>query len=161
MKGSTRGRRCQIPEDPIKQKKLTRKDLNFIDDENIKIDNIEKFLKICEKDARFLEDFYFMDYSLFVVKINFNEKSIEWFENLKKSSDFEYYSKYIYKASESEYSYNIFCIIDYLQVFDFSKNLENKYKLIGNNYSDIPDISCVPPDMYAFRFVKFLNDNIK
>ncbi len=140
-------------------KKITRKDLNFIEDEKkLKIENVDKFLSICEKDSKFLEEFGFMDYSLFVVTINFDENSIAWFENFKKSSDYEKYSKYIYISSQNIYSYFIFCIIDYFQIYDFSKNLENKYKLIGNT-SNIPDISCVPPDIYSYRFIRFLKNH--
>jgi len=133
--------------------------LNFLEDEkNLRIENVHKFLSICEKDSKFLEDFQFMDYSLFVVKLNFDENTISWLENFKKSSDYKNYIKYIYKSTESEYSYYIFCIIDYFQIYDLTKNLENKYKSIGN-FSDIPEISCVPPDIYSFRFVRFLKNN--
>lgn len=162
MKGSTRGRKTPIPSDISSQKKVTRKDVNFLEDEkDFRIENRNKLLEICRSDAKFLEDFTFMDYSLFVVKLTFDKDSIKWIENFKKSSDYKYYSRYMYKNSDSEYSYNIFCIIDYFQVYDFTKNVENKVKLIGNNYSDIPDISCVPPDIYCYRFIKFLEDNIK
>lgn len=102
-----------------------------------------------------------MDYSLFVVKLKFDQNSIAWFENFKNSTDYDNYSKYIYKSTESAYLYYIFCIIDYFQVYDSMKQFETKYKLIGNNYSDIPPISCVPPDMYSFRFIRFLSNNFK
>jgi len=152
----------EIPTDKVQQKKITRKDLNFLEDEkNLKIENTEKFLSACEKDAKFLEDFHFMDYSLFVVKLHFDQKSISWLENFKNSPDYANYCKYLYKSHESAYSYYIFCIIDYFQVYDSMKSIETKYKLIGNNYSDIPKISCVPPDMYAFRFIMFLENNFK
>lgn len=162
LKGSTKGRRVNIPEDIVQQKKITRKDLNFLEDEKyVKIENIEKFLSVCHNDSRFLQDFNFMDYSLFVVKLIFDVNSISWLENFKNSSDYAIYSRYIYKSTESEYSYYILCIIDYFQVYDSIKQFETKYKLIGNNYTDIPEISCVPPDIYSFRFMRFLNNNFK
>jgi len=131
------------------------------DEKDFKIENIERFLLICERDAKFLEDFSFMDYSLFVVKIKFDENSIAWFESFLNSPDYKNYKQYIYKAIDSPYSYNIFCIIDYLQIFDLTKSLENRYKMFGNTYDEIPPMSCVPPNMYSFRFVWFLNKNFK
>lgn len=160
MKGSKKGRKTTIPEDPKHQKKITRKDINFLEDEQkVNIIDSEKFIKICDNDAKFLEDFYLMDYSLFYVKLKFDSETIKNFENFKNSKDLIQYSKYIYKREDKEYEYNIFCIIDYFQVFDLSKNLENKYKCIGyNNNNDIPDISCVPPDQYSARFINFIKN---
>jgi len=161
LKGSTIGRRVEIPEEIGQRKKITRKDLNFLDDENLKIENLDTFLSVSYKDVKFLEDFGFMDYSLYVVKLEFGEKSISWLENFKNSLDYANYSKYIYKSTESEYSYFILCIIDYFQVYGTLKQVETKYKLIWNYYTDIPEISCVPPEIYSFRFMRFLKNNFK
>lgn len=125
----------------------------------VNIIDSEKLIKNCDNDAKFLEDFYLMDYSLFCVKLKFDSETIKIFENFKNSKDLIQYSKYIYKTEDKEYEFFIFCIIDYFQVFDLSKNLENKYKCIGyNNYNDIPDISCVPPDQYSTRFINFIKN---
>jgi len=129
-------------------------------EENIELEKKNKFLNMCEKDSKFLEDFNFMDYSLYLVKLNFDKDSIRWMNVFESSNEREKYAKYIYKTKEGEYSYNIFCIIDYLQVFDFSKNVENKSKLLlGKGDGEVPDISCVEPAIYSYRFIKFMNDN--
>ncbi len=129
-------------------------------DEKIQIEKINKFQKICEKDSNFLKEFNFMDYSLYSVKLNFDKNSIKWMNIFESSSEKEKYEKYIYKIKEGEYSYIIFCIIDYLQIFDFSKNIENKSKSVfGKGNGELPDISCVEPETYSYRFIKFINDN--
>ena len=113
-----------------------------------------------EKDSNFLKEFNFMDYSLYVVKLNFDIETVNWMTVLEESSEKEKYWRYIYKSKEGEYSYIIFCIIDYFQVFDFSKNIENKSKLVfGKGVGELPDISCVEPETYSYRFIKFMNDN--
>jgi hypothetical protein len=136
--------------------------LNFLKDEKIMLEKIKKFQVVCERDSKFLEDFNFMDYSLYLLKLKFDQNSIRWMDVFENSSEREKYSKYIYKIKDDENSYCILCIIDYLQVFDFSKNVENKSKLLlGKGEGEIPDISCVAPDIYSYRFIKFMKDNFK
>lgn len=163
LKGSTRGREIEISKDAEKAKIQTRKDLNFLSDtkdEKIELEKLNKFQNICEKDSNFLKEFNFMDYSLYVVKLNFDEDSIKWMTVFESSKEKDKYGKYIYKTKDGEFSYIIFCIIDYLQVFDFSKNIENKSKSIfGKGGGEMPDISCVEPEIYSYRFIKFMNDN--
>jgi hypothetical protein len=48
-------------------------------------------------------------------------------------------------------------LIDFLQPFDFKKNVE--YKLKGFRYKE-GSYSCVPPDQYADRFLKFIDEYI-
>jgi hypothetical protein len=48
-------------------------------------------------------------------------------------------------------------LIDFLQPFDFKKNIE--WKLKGFMYKE-GSYSCVPPDQYADRFLKFVDEYI-
>jgi 1-phosphatidylinositol-4-phosphate 5-kinase len=49
-----------------------------------------------------------------------------------------------------------FGLIDFLQPFDFKKKVE--WKLKGLLHKE-GSYSCVPPDQYADRFLKFIDDN--
>ena len=134
------------------------------------------------KDANFLGNLDIMDYSLFVVKLNMNEiqvnslfiKSEMIFENqigYKKEnlsindedmtyirfSECKYLRKYLFKSLNPNVSY-IIAIIDFFQLYNFSKFIETKFKYyIKNRPEKITEISSVPSDVYSNRFIEFIS----
>ena len=49
----------------------------------------------------------------------------------------------------------IMSIIDYFQIFNLQKNLENKYKKFKTGAKK-EEISSIPPDEYKDRFIEFV-----
>ena len=106
---------------------------------------LEKICAIIRRDAIFLNKHNLMDYSLLLV-----------IETVKKDSDF---SKSLVsedgrnQIKHEDKVYHI-GIIDYLQAWNMSKKIENKYK--GSN----PDISAVPPYPYYHHFLRYAQNHI-
>jgi hypothetical protein len=71
-------------------------------------------------------------------------------------------SRYAYRTFVSANGKYVYCLglIDYLQKFNLSKFLENKYKslLYGR---DVKNISAVDPVIYSKRMIEFLADKFK
>ena len=51
-------------------------------------------------------------------------------------------------------------IIDYLQEYDFSKRVENKWKSLVHARGQSNEISSVDPQFYSKRFVDFMNTEV-
>lgn len=68
---------------------------------------------------------------------------------------FKYYRRYLFPSLQNSKGY-IIAIIDYFQYYNFFKLMETNYKnLIHMSKSD-NTISCVKPDVYSERFIKFI-----
>jgi len=145
---------------------LIRKDLNFKNDVMIlKIGDPEIFLKTIKKDSEFLEDLNLMDYSMLVYKLKMSHNILSELDN---SNEMKYYKKNLFINDECDENNKrtVFCftIIDYLQDYNFSKNLEYIYKnfvhLKTRCTDGHVDISCVPADRYSKRFVNYFHGMI-
>jgi hypothetical protein len=71
----------------------------------------------------------------------------------------KHYQKYIYLSTDKKKVY-ILAIIDYLQVYHFLKALETNYKFFVKRPKTILSISCVPPDIYQDRFMKYIEKSL-
>jgi hypothetical protein len=138
---------------------LPRKDINFNSDEKyLTIDRKEIFLYSAKLDSEFFEDLYLMDYSLLVFKMSFDdEESVNQFEEFKQTRDYVYYDKHIFVSKTERNTAYIIVIIDYLQTYNLKKKMENNIKnYLTERPENYDDISCVPPDVYAQRFYKYM-----
>ena len=113
---------------------------------NFTLESIECLKYLIKKDTNFLTNHNLMDYSLLfgVFKIQDKallEKNIPSLTNMFISK----FKHYVYSIS----------IIDYLQSYSAQKKLENVLKSIGNP-SKKDKLSCLPPQEYAKRFMKFM-----
>ena len=90
--------------------------------------------------------------------MNINEQ-----KNRKKGKgiikDIRYYNQYLFPSLREGFGY-IISIIDYFQYFNFFKvieaNVVSKFKT-GFNKQKNNTISCVKPDFYSERFIKYFN----
>ena len=80
-------------------------------------------------------------------KKNYNEKNLNF-----KIDEIIYIKNYIFPSLKASNLY-IIAIIDFLQLYNFQKYLENQYKKIK---SDENLISSIPPEPYKERFIKFV-----
>ena len=80
-------------------------------------------------------------------KGNYNENNLNF-----KIDEIKYIKKYIFPSLKASNLY-IIAIIDFLQIYNFQKYLENHYKKIK---SDEKLISSIPPEPYKERFIKFV-----
>ncbi len=62
--------------------------------------------------------------------------------------------KYMFPSLKADIVY-IMSIIDYFQIFNLQKNLENKYKKFKTGVKK-EEISSIPPDEYKDRFIEFV-----
>jgi hypothetical protein len=158
LKGSLHNRETYITEENMHDPNLARKDLNFLKEEKIlELKNRKEFLENATKDAEFFEDLNLMDYSLLLLKLEFNDLNYKEFLKFKETREYQYYKRHIYFSSRDSKIAYICVIIDYLQDFSKVKKLEN---LIKNNVTERPSkndlISCVPADIYSKRFIEFM-----
>ena len=146
---------------------LIRKDLNFQKDvQFLQISDPDLFVHVIERDSEFFEDLNLMDYSMLVYRLKLSDQTLIGLEN---SKDWKYYKKNFYLIDEydEENKRTAFCftIIDYLQDYNFSKNIEYIYKNFINFKKRLTDgfvdVSCVPPDRYSKRFVDFFKGMLK
>lgn len=99
-----------------------------------------------------------MDYSLLVLRYEFNDSTYPAFENFIKSSEYENYKRYIYPSKSNKMIVYSLMIIDFLQIFHFMKFLENNIKVhLIERPENSDDISCVNPSKYAKRFYRYLS----
>jgi len=111
-----------------------------------------------EKDLTILMENKLMDYSLLFIIIEVPKPSDTDYSKIWDCfGEVRYHSRLV-KSKNQKF---IYCmgIIDYLQVFNYKKYLENKYKnvLYGNK---INKISAVDPVLYADRMLNFASDYI-
>lgn len=138
---------------------ICRKDLNF-DKEIGHLDLIDKsrFIDNIKYDTEFFEDLNIMDYSLLLLRLEFNNDTYKHYERFVNSSDYENYRRYIFPSKSKKLVVYVLMIIDYLQVYHFFKFLENNIKVhIIERPENDDDISCVDPVTYANRFNKYMN----
>jgi len=107
-------------------------------------------------DLKVLRELFVMDYSLLLIIINFpNINDLNYDNVINLFGDKRCYRR-IFKSKNGEYIY-ILGIIDYLQKFNVTKFLENKYK--GIIYKNkIQTISAVDPTIYSDRILTFLQN---
>ena len=182
LKGSTICREVKV--DLSNLHKIVLKDVNFLElEKNLMLNDNDKIRinEIVMKDANFLGNLDIMDYSLFVVKLNMNEIQVNSLfikseiifgnqigdkkENLSINdedmtyinfSECKYLRKYLFKSLNPNVSY-IIAIIDFFQLYNFSKFIETKFKYyIKNRPEKITEISSVPSDVYSNRFIEFI-----
>ena len=166
LKGSTYNRRANFDMD---NPDTVMKDLNFDElEKNIMIseNSINKLRDIVEKDSKFLRRSELMDYSLFLVKLTLNKKEADDIfgdDNKQKGKgkikDIRHYTQYLFPSLRDGAGY-IIAIIDYFQYFNFFKVIEAN--VISNlktcfDKDKNKTISCVKPDYYSERFIKYFN----
>ena len=151
LKGSLFGRKTK---NFIKHKKTkTLKDLDFL--EIIKLEpNLfyinsfqrELFEGIMKNDLALLTKCNFMDYSLFLVVLNYKE------DIMKQTT-----TTRLYISKDRKYAYYL-GIIDYLSYYGIRKKIENLIKTFflcqKKNHNNI---SAVSPNIYSERFSKFIS----
>jgi len=105
-----------------------------------------------------LREVNIMDYSLLLIVIHFPDPLDSEYHNIINLFKDERYSKRIFVSKDKKY---IYClgIIDYLQLFNMGKFLENKYKsiLFGD---EVKHVSAVDPLMYSSRMLSFAKEYI-
>ena len=71
------------------------------------------------------------------------------------NDEFKHYRRYLFPSLQNSKGY-IIAIIDYFQYYNFFKLMETNYKnlLLMNKSNNT--ISCVRPDVYSERFIKFI-----
>ena len=137
-----------------------RKDLNF-DKEigHLDIEERTKFIESIKQDSEFFEDLNIMDYSLLVLRLEFNNTTYKQYEEFLKSSDYQHYKRYIYPSKQDKMIVYTLIIIDYLQIYHFIKYLENNIKVhLIERPENKDDISCVDPSKYANRFYQYMKE---
>ena len=117
-----------------------------------KDDSIE-LLSILQNDLLILRDVNIMDYSLLLIVIHYPNNLDTEYENILQTQNHERYAKRIYVSKDNKYLYCV-GLIDYLQKFDMSKFLENKYKSLLHG-KEIKNVSAVDPMIYASRMLDF------
>lgn len=146
---------------------MIRKDLNFREDiRMLNVPDPNTFIRIIEKDCDLFEDLNLMDYSMLVYRLKINEGILRKFYSAK---EWKYYHKnfFLCDGVDDDGNSTAFCftIIDYLQDYNFFKNMEYIYKNFINLKKKLTDgiveMSCVPPDRYAKRFVEYFKDMVK
>lgn len=131
----------------ILKSQVPLKDRNFLEQENvfIQLDHAKRqeLAKQLKTDCTFLNDNNLMDYSLLlgVATPSLQDPLPTTFRCLQ----------------DQDGNLISFCIIDYLQQFNFWKYLENRYKSITKNQKTKKLISCVMPKEYCERFYIFIN----
>lgn len=164
LKGSRIDRLTLDFNSTVKNKLRALKDLDFIwinDTQGIadfNNDAINEITLTLDSDLAFLRSLNLMDYSLLVVIINFPKKKNPHFQEIINMFGNTRFYRKMFKSRTSKY---IYCLglIDYLQVFNLTKFLENKYKKLFY-WSDVKYISAVDPTNYAQRMKDFLKENL-
>lgn len=152
-------------------KKMVLKDLDFDSiEKKLYIDDKlkEKLLEILKKDSIFLKFHGLIDYSLLVFKIKKENRDENEKKNLKNLLSKSNYSSTFMNIFEKEkFNYKILKsmsekeegvdyhigIIDYLQLYDISKWVENKMKSIANPNGDP---SSQEAEYYQKRFMDYM-----
>lgn len=78
-----------------------------------------------------------------------------------QNNEVNLYRKYMFRSLNPGIVY-IISIIDYLQLYNFSKYLETNIKFyIKSRPANIEEISSVPPDVYCARFINYVKNITK
>ena len=137
------------------------KDCDFVESEDVfisvKKEDKTKLIEILEKDVKLFEECNLMDYSLIFIKAlknPFMQKQNDLEENPndnKKNGSYRRFRNY--ESPCKKYIYSL-AIVDFLQNYDISKQIETKIKSI---FKEKPqEISCVDAHCYKERFLKFI-----
>lgn len=161
LKGSTLGRKQNLDKEKVEQ--TVMKDINFKEIEKgilISEADVNRLRTACLNDSKFLEALGIIDYSLLVVKLSLSKEQLDSiFNNNSKNKlqNLQSYKRFLFKSLQEGQAY-IISIIDYLTYFNFSKVLESNYKqvLICKGKEE-KSPSCVEPNIYSERFIKFIN----
>lgn len=113
---------------------------------------------VLQCDLAMLRDVNIMDYSLMLIVINFpSDKDSDYQSIINVFGEQRNLNK-IFKSRNEKYIY-VLGLIDYLQKFNLSKFLENKYKSILYG-KEMINISAVDPILYGKRMHNFAIENI-
>lgn len=148
LKGSKYDREVNIGETCNELSTITLKDIDFMKmEKRLYIRNeLKAYLReIIERDTLFLKNLNLIDYSLLIVKVQWEVEPINphfWhqYQRIESSVDLETY-------------YHI-GVIDYLQRWDFQKKGEKWWKRLWGK----KDISAQEPKKYQLRYMAFVNE---
>lgn len=129
------------------------KDCDFMDIENpllpLDVSDSPIFFKHLQEDIKFLYECKLMDYSLIYIKALRNP-DVKNEENGNQNS-FKKFRSYLTKDKKFIVS---LAVVDYLQNYDFMKLMETQLKSFFKENPE--EISCVDPEYYQQRFLKFI-----
>eukprot|EP00347_Sterkiella_histriomuscorum_P004969 403358396 len=136
----------------FKQLKLL-KDLDFknfhnqLEIDRSSYDNYERFIEQVHKDTLFLSKQFIMDYSLLMMIVKLD--SVDNMRQFKRTFD----QVYVFQTKNEQFAI-VMGIIDYLQVYDFSKTIQQKAQRFWSVIKSTKrkEISCVQPEAYFSRF---------
>nr|PVC50153.1 1-phosphatidylinositol-4-phosphate 5-kinase [Theileria orientalis] len=116
----------------------------------------EGFMATLKKDVEFLRDSNLLDYSL-LLGVHYRDQSrdqVNWEEDREPRPG----DQHRIMATDHSRIYYV-GIVDLLTPWDFVKRLEHAWRVVQTR--DHLGVSCVNPDFYCRRFVKFISDHLK
>ena len=125
---------------------------------NFSNEDIQEIKKNMENDVNFLRRLSLMDYSLLFIIVDYPNKIDPDYKQIVGLLDDPKYKGHVYESFTKEFIY-IIGIIDYLQIYNFRKNLETFAKGIYFG-KEKNMISCVEPNYYGERFQDFMMKNV-
>ena len=125
---------------------------------NFSNEDIQEIKKNMENDVNFLRRLSLMDYSLLFIIVDYPNKIDPDYKQIVGLLDDPKYKGHMYESFTKEFIY-IIGIIDYLQIYNFRKNLETFAKGIYFG-KEKNMISCVEPNYYGERFQDFMKKNV-
>ena len=125
---------------------------------NFSNEDIQEIKKNMENDVNFLRRLSLMDYSLLFIIVDYPNKIDPDYKQIVGLLDDPKYKGHVYESFTKEFIY-IIGIIDYLQIYNFRKNLETFAKGIYFG-KEKNMISCVEPNYYGERFQDFMKKNV-
>lgn len=99
-----------------------------------------------------------MDYSL-LLAITYNSDEIEEGKETMESLKKKYENNRNVFVSPNKYIYHL-GIIDYLQDFNMTKILENRFKRLRYGSKKMEDVSSIEPEPYAARYMRYVQKTI-
>ena len=141
----------------------TLKDLDFnkIEGKIVLTDEVHReLLELMRRDVSFFEDNGIIDYSLIIAVVRMNELeehfSPDEKHRIKRQIDSLMRQKMFYLDSANEFGYLV-GIIDYFQLYNFSKAIEKYMKILVNCKLKL-DTSSQPPEKYAQRYIEYMKE---
>ena len=125
---------------------------------NFSNEDIQEIKKNMENDVNFLRRLSLMDYSLLFIIVDYPNKIDPDYKQIVGLLDDPKYKGHVYESFTKEFIY-IIGIIDYLQIYNFRKNMETFVKGIYFG-KEKNMISCVEPNYYGERFQDFMKKNV-
>ena len=125
---------------------------------NFSNEDIQEIKKNMENDVNFLRRLSLMDYSLLFIIVDYPNKIDPDYKQIVGLLDDPKYKGHVYESFTKEFIY-IIGIIDYLQIYNFRKNMETFVKGIYFG-KEKNMISCVEPNYYGERFQDFMMKNV-